>query len=301
LASNKAVKDNFKLKYIYYSFKTLIALIILLILIFLFTPPVLFLTILFDRKEGRLYLFFTRLFVRIFFYLNLLNIDNKINYNNIKSKIKKDEKTIYVINHSSLVDGMLIFLLPGKIKFMANEFYGKIPVVGLGIRMMNNVSINRNDEGSQLNQYFQALEILENNYPLAIFPEGTRSRTSKLNKFQNSAFMLALEAKANIVPVIFDTWNVLRPGSLVIRTNDIKVEYLDPIYYEKIKDINYKTISKIVKYKMIKRLLEIRDEKRNRKNYYRNNPEYKKIDNEMKNELIGLKNQIPQSHQYLLK
>ena len=56
-----------------------------------------------------------------------------------------------------------------------------------------------------------------------------------------------------------------------------------------VKNLNYKEVTKIVRLKILKALLEVRDKRRSiDKNYYRHNDKYIKIDNEMKEELKDL-------------
>lgn len=209
-------------------------------------------------------MFFTKIFVRIFFLLNFIDLKKRINFNSIKNQNKK---RIYVLNHQSLLDGLIIFLLPGNVKFMANELYAKIPIFGLGVSLTGNIAIKRNSEGEFLSQYYQASDIIEKGYPLAIFPEGTRERKGIIGKFYHSAFMLAMEKKAEIIPVILDTWNTFRPGSYIVRDNDFKVIFLDPITYEEYNSLTYKELSNLVRHKMISALVKIRAEKLKNKKY----------------------------------
>ena len=228
------------------------ALLIILTLITIATPFALIFVALFD-KEKKIYQYATKIFIRLFFLLNFINIKNKIDYNDVlKSKI--GEKRIYVLNHQSLLDGLIIFLMPGNVKFMANEMYAKIPIFGLGVSFTGNIAVKRGEDSGYLNQYYQAGEIIDNGYPLVIFPEGTRNREGKIGKFYNSAFMLAIEKKADIVPVVLKTWNVLKPGEFIVRNNDFRVKFLDPIKYDDIKDKNYKNISNEIREKMIAEL-----------------------------------------------
>ncbi|MBP7554562.1 MAG: hypothetical protein KA885_14135, partial [Spirochaetes bacterium] len=74
-----------------------------------------------------------------------------------------------------------------------------------------------------------------------------------------SAFMLALEKNASIVPVVIKTWNVLRPSEYIVRNNDFKVKFLDMIKYEDIKDKNYKDISNEIREKMIAELESLKN------------------------------------------
>lgn len=231
------------------------ALLIILTLITIATPFALIIVALFD-KEKKIYQYATKIFIKLFFILNFINIKSKIDYNGVE-KPKSGEKRIYVLNHQSLLDGLIIFLMPGNVKFMANEMYAKIPIFGLGVSFTGNIAIKRGEDSGYLSQYYQAGEIIDNGYPLVIFPEGTRNREGKIGKFYNSAFMLAIEKKADIVPVVLKTWNVLKPGEFIVRNNDFRVKFLDPIKYDDIKDRNYKDISNEIREKMTAELQKL--------------------------------------------
>ena len=203
-------------------------------------------------------------------------IEKKVNI------VKKDNrKKIYVINHLSLIDGLLVYLIPDNIRVMGNAIYGKIPLLGLGFKLIGNIPVSKKDQGNTLYLYYTAKEYIEKGYSIVIFPEGTRSRMGGMQKFQNGAFYLALDAKADIVPIVFDTWNFLRPKSFFIRERNIHIQVLDTIKYENIKDFSPKEISNLTKTKMIEALINIRE-----KNMYNYN--YSSFIEELKKELSSL-------------
>jgi hypothetical protein len=64
------------------------------------------------------------------------------------------------------------------------------------------------------------------------------------------------------------------------------VEVLDTLKYDEFKDLKYKEIGDKIKKLMIRKILDIRDEKRKKsKKYYRNNPEYLELDENMRKQL----------------
>jgi 1-acyl-sn-glycerol-3-phosphate acyltransferase len=278
-------KEKITFKHILLTIKTWTSLLIILVIISLITLPVLLVTILFDKKR-KLYLVLTRFFVRLFFILNFCSIKKRIDLKGL-TKPASGEKRIYVINHASLIDGLLLFLLPGDIKFMAKESYAKIPVFGLGISMTGNITVKKGNDGEQLDILMHGEEIVENGYPLAIFPEGTRSKNGNIGRFANGTFLIALNTHADIVPVVFETWNTLRPGSFIVRDNDFYVEVLDTLKYDEFKDLKYKEIGDKIKKLMINKILDIRDKKRKKsKKYYRNKHDYIELDEIMRKQLM---------------
>lgn len=256
---------DFKPIYIYYTAKAITGLLIFMLLVLICTPFALLYIALFDR-EKKIYLKATRVFIKLFFYLNFINIDKRVDLKAIEGFKKRN--VIYVMSHFSLLDGFLLFLLPGQIKFMAKERYAKLPIFGLGITLTGNIAIKNSEKqetGETIGPYYQAEDIVRSGHPLAIFPEGTRSRNGKMGRFYNSAFMLAIEEKADIVPIMFDTWHALPPGPFMVKSNNFQVKALPPLRYEEFKELSYKELSDLVKEQLLEALVENRQKRKSAK------------------------------------
>ncbi|MCG8569772.1 MAG: hypothetical protein MJB14_06505, partial [Spirochaetes bacterium] len=98
-----------KLKYTIYTVQAAVSLILILMMIIILTPIVLLLTYTIDKNKI-LYLFFTRLFIRFFFLLNFIDLKKLVDLNKLAPP-QPGQRRIYVLNHASLVDGLLLFLL----------------------------------------------------------------------------------------------------------------------------------------------------------------------------------------------
>ena len=261
------------------------------ILLFIF-PLLIIISLIFDKNRN-LYSYSIKIFYKIFYFLNFVQ-KTDIDYNGLKAP-KKNERRIYIVNHASWFDVIIMFLLPGPIKSVMKQSYTKIPIIGWIAMLAGNIILKEEAEtGEQIDLYMNIVEKLEKGIPIVLYPEGTRSKDSKIGRFYEGPFKIALETKSDIVPVVFDTWNVIRPDVFWIRDVRPTVRIMDAIKYEKIKDFTYKEISKIIRYKLIKALLEVRDERRNKyKNYYRNKQKFIDLDNEMRVELDKLRDNLP--------
>ena len=247
-------------------------------------PIALVLTFLFDRDRQFLS-YITKFFYWMFYYLNFVQ-RHRYSLNGLKAP-KKGERRIYVLNHASSFDVILMSILPGPIKGLMKESYTKLPIVGWIAMLSGNVVLKEYmDSGEQIDFYMKMEEMLERGVPLVIFPEGTRSRDGKLANFYDGTFKLAIDTKSDIVPVVFDSWNIIRPGAFWIRDTTTVFKVLDTFKYDEFKNYSYKDLSKIMRTKFIENLLAVRDERRKKeKRYYRKIEKFEKIDNEMRDEL----------------
>ena len=93
---------------------------------------------------------------------------------------------------------------------------------------------------------------------VAIFPEGTRSKTGEIQRFKGGAFVLAKEAGVEILPVVMDgTTNVIKKGFFNWK-HLLTVKVLPPISAEKVAATDPSDMAKEVQEMMTETLAEIR-------------------------------------------
>lgn len=285
---NQYIYDKVTLEEIFFSVWGWAMFIIVNSIQIFIAPIILLITFPFDRNR-KVIAYLVKIFYQLFYFLNFVQ-KHFIDYNGIKVP-KKGERRIYVLNHASMFDVILMYLLPGPVKSIMKSSYAKIPVIGWIPLLAGNIilEVDPKKENS-VGVYLEVVNSLENGSPIVIFPEGSKSRNSKINKFYHGTFMIAKETKSDLIPVVFDTWNVIRPGGLWIRDVKTTIKLLDPVKYEDFKDMEYKDISHIFRIKLTEGLLEVRDHRRKtQKKYYRHAPKYIALDNEMREELKILK------------
>lgn len=146
-------------------------------------------------------------------------------------KLDREGRYILACNHQTYLDiPMLIAKCPRVINFMAKAlFFEGLPVLGFFFRKMHAFPVH--PASSDLKSLKHAIEVLNKDEVLGIFPQGRRVKESPVVKreemYSGMAF-IALKAKADIIPVMF-----MRPP-LVLRRNVMKVG--EPIKYEDYKD-----------------------------------------------------------------
>lgn len=284
--------DNIKPIYIAYTFVGwFLFLLVNLIQFIFFMPVVLLVSLIFD-KDKRSFTYLTKFFSNVFHFLYFFE-HLQLDRNGMKAP-KKGEKRIYVVNHASQYDVILMYLLPGPIKFIFKEKWARLPLVGWMAALAGNVILKEDSKAADSIVFFKkAIELMTKGYPFVIYPEGTRSRDSKIGPFFHGTFKLALDGEADIVPVIFDSWNNIRPGASWIRDVRPTIKILPAIKYEEFKHLNYVKLSHLVRAKMIEGLINVRNERRiKEKNYYRKIEKFEAVDKDMEKDLAELNEYI---------
>lgn len=145
-----------------------------------------------------------------------------------RSKIA--EPTIVVANHQSFLDLPLAYLLPWSMKWVAKRGLFRIPIFGWIIYMTGHIGIDRSSMRSA-KKIDGLVEPIQAGIPAMIFPEGTRSRTGEVGKFQNGAFKLATKYNFKILPIVLKGGDeAMPPGSWRVKPmQKFKISVLDPL------------------------------------------------------------------------
>ncbi len=145
-----------------------------------------------------------------------------------------DPRTAYVFmpNHESFLDGPLVMMLiPGAARVILKKSVLRIPIVGLGMRFVGFVPVDRKGTEGGKKSVARAVALMrERGYSFLVFPEGTRSRDGKPQAFRRGGFFLALESGAPIVPVtILGTFKLMPKRQWQARRGTVRVTFHDPI------------------------------------------------------------------------
>ncbi len=114
-----------------------------------------------------------------------------------------DERFIICSNHKSNLDPPLIGLaMPFQVGFMAKEELFSFKPFGALIRKLGAFPIRRGR--SDFGALRGAIHMAEGGKHIVIFPEGGRSHNNRLRKGKMGAAMVAVKARANILPIGID-------------------------------------------------------------------------------------------------
>lgn len=146
--------------------------------------------------------------------------------------VRRGEPQVIVSNHVSWYDIFAIAgILPVPFHFVAKKELERIPLFGRAWKTAGHISIDRSNRQKAIESLRQAgAEIRARNSAVIIFPEGTRSRSGRLQPFKKGAFMLAVEAGVSIIPtVVVGSFDILRPDDWRIHPGTIHVHFGEPI------------------------------------------------------------------------
>src|SRR6185369_12210697 len=163
-------------------------------LTFLFAASALLSTLL--DASGRAYAFHARLWAR----LSLLLAGARVTLHGVEHI--PAGPAIFMSNHQSNFDILtLLAVMPCQIYWIAKKELFEIPVFGASMRRGGYIPLDRSDGRRALKSMDNAAAIIRQGSSVVMFPEGTRSRDTRLLPFKRGGFLLALKAGVLVVPV----------------------------------------------------------------------------------------------------
>ncbi|MBM4262673.1 MAG: 1-acyl-sn-glycerol-3-phosphate acyltransferase [Deltaproteobacteria bacterium] len=139
---------------------------------------------------------------------------------------------IFMVNHQSNVDiPVLVQSLPQfQLRWVAKKELLKVPFFGWAMWATKHVTVDRNDPQGAVRSLKVAQERMAAGISIVVFPEGTRSRDGKLQRFKKGGFLLAAQAGKPIVPVTINGSGRLLPsGAFQLRPGTIEVTVDKPV------------------------------------------------------------------------
>ena len=137
-----------------------------------------------------------------------------------------EKQAVIIANHNSFLDILAIGKLHPKIIFLVNDWVYNSPVFGKAVQLAGFYPVSSGLE----NGLDHLKEKVAQGYSLMVFPEGTRSKTHKINRFHKGAFYLAEHFNLDIIPVLLHgNSEALSKGTFVIKRGISTVKILDRI------------------------------------------------------------------------
>ncbi|MCH3964986.1 MAG: 1-acyl-sn-glycerol-3-phosphate acyltransferase [Clostridium sp.] len=157
----------------------------------------------------------------------------KVNINGIE-KIP-GQSCLFVSNHQGFLDiPIIIASVNRSVGFIAKKEIKKVGIISYWMEQIKCVFMDRNNIRESIKSINEGINILKNGHSMIIFPEGTRSRGSKMGEFKKGSFKLALKSMVPIVPIAINGSYKLREGNPHenLRPGTVDFTICDPIYTE---------------------------------------------------------------------
>jgi 1-acyl-sn-glycerol-3-phosphate acyltransferase len=145
--------------------------------------------------------------------------------------VRPGQAYVYMANHSSLIDTPALFAyLPYPFRIMAKRSLFWVPFMGWHLWTAGHFPIDRGDARRTAKSVRKVIDGVKNGTSLAVFPEGTRTRTGHLQEFKPGSFKIAMRAGVPIVPVaIRGAFALLPPTTLAPTPGRVDVVIGAPI------------------------------------------------------------------------
>jgi 1-acyl-sn-glycerol-3-phosphate acyltransferase len=139
---------------------------------------------------------------------------------------------VVVSNHFSQADPPIIARVPWEMKWVAKKALFDLSIAGWLLRLSGDISVDRSDKRSRAQVLDTAASYLDRKCSVMFFPEGTRSRDGRVQRFSDGAFRLAIKEGVPVLPIVIDGTHEALPKHSIWFDPDveqIRVQVLDPV------------------------------------------------------------------------
>ena len=160
------------------------------------------------------------------------------------------------------VEQVAAYKIPLNFRWVSKREVFRVPFMGPLLTIHGDIPIERGNPSKAMAKVLSLGKLwLGRGASVAIFPEGTRSKTGEINRFKLGAFNLAKEAEVEILPVVMTGTNkMFRKGWLMNWTNHVAIRVLKPISVEQVAATDVKDMAQQVHDSMVEALAELREE-----------------------------------------
>jgi 1-acyl-sn-glycerol-3-phosphate acyltransferase len=145
-------------------------------------------------------------------------------------RMPRDRGAVYAINHVSWFDVFGVASVLERYTFIAKSELRRIPIFGWGAESAGVVFLARENRKAAFESYHSAAIEVEKGRSIVVAPEGTRGYEYALRPFKKGPFVLAIAAKAPVVPVVvYGAREVMAKGSFRVRSGTVHIHFLEPV------------------------------------------------------------------------
>jgi 1-acyl-sn-glycerol-3-phosphate acyltransferase len=138
---------------------------------------------------------------------------------------------IFASNHESVLDIWVLFVvIQRSFRFIAKQELFRLPVFGWYLRVGGHIPVDRSNHQRAVASLARAGEAVRAGTSIVVFPEGTRSRTGRIQPFKKGPFVVAKEAGVPIVPIAISGSGAVTPSKHIeVHPAPIRVAIGDPV------------------------------------------------------------------------
>lgn len=186
--------------------------------------------------------------------------------------IKDDKTYIFICNHQSAMDiPLMMSYAPKQLRMIFKKELLYIPFFGFILWLLKFIPIDRGNREKAVASLKKAAKRIHDGINIVIYADGTRSLDGELRPFKKGAFMLAIDAQVDIIPVtISGTINVMHKLGGVFDTRfgqEVHIIFDSPISAASYTAVQKDQLKEVVNsqiaanYEIIKHLSKITDDK----------------------------------------
>ncbi|MBQ9138523.1 MAG: 1-acyl-sn-glycerol-3-phosphate acyltransferase [Alistipes sp.] len=152
--------------------------------------------------------------------------------------IDKKKSYVIVINHNSMADILALYFVPLNFRWVSKREVFRIPYIGQLLTIHGDIAIDRSRGADSMRKVTEQGKMwVGRGVSIAMFPEGTRSKSGEIGRFKQGAFALAKEAGVEILPVVIHgTRDVLKKNYMVNWRNRLSISVLPPVSVEDVQN-----------------------------------------------------------------
>jgi len=137
---------------------------------------------------------------------------------------------VYACNHVSWFDVFAIASVLPRYTFIAKSELRRIWLFGWGAEAAGVVFLARENRKAAFESYHGAAAEVARGRSVVVCPEGTRGTEYALRPFKKGPFVLAIAAKAPVVPVVvYGAREVMRKGSFRVKPGTVHIHFLEAV------------------------------------------------------------------------